>query len=79
MSLKYGIPNIHELSDTSDNSGLRFLYGVTLNTNLNYKQIPRHRRHRNLPNILTQEEIQGLFNACDNLRDKCILMTIYGT
>ncbi|MBZ9623690.1 site-specific integrase [Clostridium sp. FP2] len=65
-------------SVNSYNSGLRFLYGVTLNTNLNCKQIPRHRRHRKFPNILTQEEIQSLFNACDNLRDKCILMTIYG-
>ena len=31
-------------SVNSYNSGLRFLYGVTLNTSLNCKQIPRHRR-----------------------------------
>ena len=49
-----------------------------MNTNLNCKQIPRHRRNRKFPNILTQEEIQNLFNACDNLRDKSILMTLYG-
>lgn len=60
------------------NSGLRFLYGVTLNVNLNHRQLPRHRKPRKLPDILTQEEIQALFNACDNLRDKCILMTLYG-
>ncbi|KJS15385.1 MAG: integrase [Peptococcaceae bacterium BRH_c4b] len=60
------------------NSGLRFLYGVTLNINLNLKQIPRHRILRKFPDILTQEEIQIIFNACDNLRDKCILMTLYG-
>jgi len=54
------------------------LYGVTLNVNLNTRQIPRHRKPRKLPDILTQEEIQALFNACDNLRDKCILMTLYG-
>jgi integrase/recombinase XerD len=54
------------------------LYGVTLNINLNYKQIPRHRNHLKFPEILTKEEIQNLFKACDNLRDKCILMTIYG-
>ena len=65
-------------SVNSYNSGLRFLYGVTLNTSLNCKQIPRHRRNRKFPNILTQEEIQNLFNACDNLRDKSILMTLYG-
>jgi site-specific recombinase XerD len=60
------------------NSGLRFLYGVTLNTNLNHRQIPRHRKQQKYPDILTQEEIQTLFNVCDNLRDKCILMTLYG-
>jgi site-specific recombinase XerD len=65
-------------SVNSYNSGLRFLYGVTLNINLNYKQIPRHRKQRKFPNILTQSEIQNLFDSCDNLRDKCILMTIYG-
>jgi integrase/recombinase XerD len=60
------------------NSGLRFLYGVTLNINLNQRQIPHHRKQRKFPDILTQEEIQTLFNVCDNLRDKCILMTLYG-
>ena len=66
-------------SVNSYNSGLRFLYGVTLNVNLNCKQIPRHRKKRNFPDILTQDEIQSIFTACDNLRDKCILMTIYGS
>lgn len=65
-------------SVNSYNSGLRFLYGVTLGVNLNLKQIPRHRKTRKFPDILTQAEIQNLFDACDNLRDKAILMTIYG-
>lgn len=60
------------------NSGLRFLYGVTLNTKLNLKQIPRHRKQRKFPDILTKEEIQALFDTCDNLRDECILKTLYG-
>lgn len=60
------------------NSGLRFLYGVTLNQSLNYKQVPRHRQLRKIPDILTTDEVQRLFDACENLRDQCILMTIYG-
>jgi integrase/recombinase XerD len=66
-------------SVNSYNSGLRFLYGVTLNVNLNCKQIPRHRKQRKFPDILDQDELENLFNSCDNLRDKCILMTIYGS
>jgi site-specific recombinase XerD len=65
-------------SVNSYNSGLRFLYGVTLNVNLNCKQIPRHRNSRKFPDILDKEEIQSIFDSCDNLRDKCILMTTYG-
>ena len=65
-------------SVNSYNSGIRFLYGVTLDVNLNCKQIPRHRKQRKFPDILDQEEIQSIFDACDNLRDKCILMTTYG-
>lgn len=60
------------------NSALRFLYGKTLDINLDIKKIPRHRKQRKYPEILTKEEIQTLFNVCNNLRDKCILMTIYG-
>ncbi len=60
------------------NSGLRFLYGVTLDISLNYKQIPCQKKKRKIPDILTQEEIKRLFDSCNNLRDKCILMTIYG-
>lgn len=60
------------------NSALRFLYGVTLNVSLNYWQIPRRKQLRRIPDILTMEEVQQLFDACENLRDKCLLMTIYG-
>ena len=60
------------------NAGLRFLYSKTLDINLDVRKIPRHRKQRKLPAIFTKEELRTLFNACDNLRDKCILMTLYG-
>lgn len=60
------------------NSAIRFLYGVTLNISLNYWQVPRRKQPRKIPDILTMEEVQSLFGACDNLRDKCLLMTVYG-
>jgi integrase/recombinase XerD len=46
-------------SVNSYNSGLRFLYGVTLNTNLNCKQIPRHRRHRKFPIFLLKKKFKA--------------------
>lgn len=61
------------------NSTIRFIYEVTLERTLNFKLIPLHKIVRSLPEIMTVEEIQALFDACGNhLRDKAILMTIYG-
>ncbi len=50
----------------SYNSGLLFLYGVTLDINLNIKQIPRHRKQRKFPDVLTQQEIQTLIICSSN-------------
>jgi integrase/recombinase XerD len=61
------------------NCALRFLYDVTLEQNLNYKRVPRLKQPYLLPNILTKDEVQSIFNAADNLKHKCILMTIYGS
>lgn len=60
------------------NSGLRFLYQVTLDTPLNLNQIPCQRKRQRYPDILTREEVKALLEACDNLRDKAILSTMYG-
>lgn len=59
------------------NSGIRFLYNVTLDMPLNLHKIPCHRKQRRFPDILTRKEVSALFEACDNLRDKSILMTMY--
>ena len=61
------------------NSTIRFIYEVTFERTLNFKLIPLHKIVRSLPEIMTVEEIQALFDACGNhLRDRAILMTIYG-
>jgi integrase/recombinase XerD len=60
------------------NSALRFIFGAVLERNLNYQMIPRRRIHRDLPVIMSKSEIIKLFSVIDNLRDKTILMTIYG-
>ena len=59
------------------NSGLRFLYNVALDTPLNLHKIPCMRKVRSFPDILTREEVFILFEACGNLRDKCMLMLGY--
>lgn len=61
------------------NSALRFVFGAVLEKNLNYHRIPRRRIHRELPEIMSKADIVKFIGAIDNLRDKAIFTTIYGS
>jgi site-specific recombinase XerD len=60
------------------NAALRFLFAVTLDRNLNYRQIPRLKQAQNLPEILSRSEVVRIFENSSTLRNKAALMTIYG-
>jgi site-specific recombinase XerD len=61
-----------------NNSAIRFFFAVTLNKTLNYLQLPRFKKRRALPEILTREEVQRLILECANLKHKAILLLAYG-
>jgi len=61
------------------NAALRFLFAVTLNRNLNYRQIPNMKQVRGIPEILTKDELTKVFENAYTLQSKAILMTLYGT
>lgn len=61
------------------NCALRFLFGVTLNRNLNYRQIPRQKQVRSLPKILTKEDLSCVFEKASTLQNKAMLMTLYAS
>ena len=70
-----------DLSASSVNiysSALRFLFAVTLDRNLNYRQIPRLKQGRKLPEILSRSELVRVFEHASTLRNKAVLMTVYG-
>lgn len=60
------------------NSSIRFMYEVTLNKMLNFKQIPLFKVRKKIPDMLTKEEIKTIFDNCKNLKHKAMFMTIYG-
>ena len=60
------------------NAALRFLFSVTLNRNLNYRQIPRLKEAHSLPEILSRPEIVSVFDHSSTLRNQAALMTVYG-
>jgi site-specific recombinase XerD len=60
-------------------AALKFLYRKTLKQNWNEEEIPRMKKSRKLPSILSKEEVHSVFNATNNIKHKCILMTVYGS
>lgn len=61
------------------NSALKFLFHKTLKRGWDPENLPRLKKPKNLPDILTKEEVQAIFDATDNLKHKCVLMTVYGS
>jgi integrase/recombinase XerD len=59
-------------------SGLTFFYSQTLKRPDVAMAMPLRRTPRQLPEILSGQELQALFTAADNLQDRVLLMTTYG-
>jgi site-specific recombinase XerD len=59
-------------------SALKFFYGQTLKRPDIVLAIPERRTPRRLPEIFSAQELQCLFAAADDLRDRVLLMTTYG-
>ena len=58
-------------------SALKFLYETVLSQKWDAGRIPRVKRAFKLPVILSEEEVQRLLNATDNLKHHSVLTTIY--
>lgn len=59
-------------------SGLTFFYSQTLQRPDIAMAMPLRRTPRQLPEILSAEELQALFAAADHLQHRALLMTSYG-
>lgn len=60
------------------NAAIRFLFAVTLNRTINYLQLPRFKKAKTLPEILSREETQRLIGGCANVKHKAFLLLAYG-
>lgn len=61
------------------NSAFRFLYGVTLDSPLNYFKVPKIKFNRRIPQLFTRMEISSIINAEDSLDRKAMFMLAYGS
>lgn len=58
-------------------SALKFFYQTTLGRDWDALKIPRSRRIKKLPVVLSQEEVGAILDKIRNLKHRAILMTIY--
>ena len=61
------------------NSVIRFVFEVTLDKEINKKQIPMGRTGRKLPDILTRDELKLFFSKCTDIKYKTMFMLVYGS
>ena len=60
-------------------AAIRFFFAITLNRYLNYLQVPRVKRHKKLPIILSRVEVATLINACNDSKHKAFFLLAYGS
>ena len=60
------------------NASIRFLFAVTLNRTINYLQLPRFKKCKTLPELMTREETQMLIGECANVKHKSFFLLAYG-
>jgi integrase/recombinase XerD len=68
----WSAPSISQLINA-----LRFLYVELYHHPLEIGEIPRPKREKKLPVVLSQEEVLRMFDSVDNVKHKTLLMLIY--
>lgn len=58
-------------------SAIKLFYALTGKQPLKFKYIEYPRSEKKLPVVLSQQEIQAMFTACDNTKHKVILSLLY--
>lgn len=71
--------NLSKGSINTYQAAIRFFFGVTLNRTMNYLQMPRLKEDKDLPEILSREEIAHLLDHCENPKHRAIFALAYGS
>lgn len=61
----------------SQHGAIKKFYAICMNQHEKFKYIPYARKEKKLPIVLSQDEIQKMFNVCANLKHKVILSLLY--
>ena len=58
-------------------SALKFLYGKVLKQSSSIVNLPRPKKERKLPDVLSRAEVLRIFEAISNLKHRALLMMVY--
>lgn len=61
----------------AQHGAIKKFYTICMKQSDKFKYIPYARKEKKFPIVLSQEEIQRMFNACTNLKHKVILSLLY--
>lgn len=60
-------------------SAIRFFFAVGLNRYMNYLQIPMMKIPKDIPELMTRDEVSKLIGVCENAKHKALLLLAYGS
>lgn len=81
-SYVYHLKSKYKISDTKQNTvinAIKAYYEYVLERPREYYNIQRPKKSNHLPNIFSKDEIRKLLQAPQNLKHRCILLTIYSS
>jgi len=70
---KFSVTN----TQRSQHGAIKKFYTICIKQKDKFKYIPYARKEQKLPIVLSQDEIQRMFNVCENLKHKVILSLLY--
>ncbi len=76
----YELIKKHNISTSYQNmmiNAIKAYYELVLKKPKEYYEIERPRRERNIPNVLSKEEVFAIINSPNNIKHRAILWTIY--
>jgi site-specific recombinase XerD len=60
-------------------AAIRFFFAIGLNRTMNYLQMPLMKVPKDLPDVLTKEEVNRIIGVCENKKHKALLLLAYGS
>lgn len=78
QDIKYFLGNcVRANTQRNYHSAIKLFYNICLNQKQKFKNIPYTKKDKNLPIILSVEEVQKMFDVCENRKHKLILALLY--